>query len=127
MSKFLTELEVRLKDNDKIWVLDAPLIYESDLVGRIEVPADFETDFASVPRWIPIASNALLDKAHREGCLHDFAYRIDANISFNDANSIFLEAMIARNKPWYVRNPMYFAVKMFGRSSYHKLKIMDKL
>ncbi len=127
MAKFLTELDVRLKDDDCIWVLDSPLIYESDIVGRVEVPAGFETDFASVPRWIPIVSNALLGKAHRESCLHDFAYRIDANISFDDANEVFLEAMESRNKPFYVRWPMYKAVCWFGQSSYHKLKIGDKL
>ena len=127
MSEFLTELDAGLKDDDRVWVLKSPLIYQSDLFGKIEVPAGFNTDFASVPRWIPIASNVLLDRAHREGCLHDFAYRIDADISFDDANSLFLEAMLVRKKPWHVRWPMYKAVCWFGKSSYHKLKIMDKL
>jgi len=127
MSKFLTELDCHLKDDDKIWELDFSLQYESDILGKIIVPAGFQTDFSSVPRWIPIASNALLGKAHREGCLHDFAYRIDANISFNDANSLFLEAMVSRGKPWYIRLPMYKAVCWFGKSSYHKLYIRDAL
>lgn len=127
MSKFITELDARLKDDDKIWVIDSPLLYQSDILGLITVPAGFETDFASVPRWIPIASNMLLGRAHRESCLHDFAYRIDVDIGFDNANLLFLEAMIVRQKPWYVYWPMYKAVCWFGKTSYHKLKIMDKL
>jgi len=50
MGKFITELDASLKrGTDNVWVLNTPLIYESDLVGRIEAPDGFETDYASVP------------------------------------------------------------------------------
>lgn len=126
MAKFLSELDAKLLDDDKIWVLDSPLIYESDIVGRIEVPKEFETDFASVPR-IPLVYEAFGDRAHREAVLHDWCYRIDAGVSFEDANRVFLEAMAARGKPFYVRYPMYIGVCIGGFPSFHKLKIGDKL
>ena len=128
MSEFITELDVRLKDDDRIWVIYSPLLYMSDVLGRIEVPAGFETDFASVPR-IPIVYMLWGDRAHREAVLHDYLYRIDSIpcVEFNAANDAFLEAMICRGKSVFVRYAMYRGVCLGGRSSYHKLRVGDKL
>ena len=125
---FITELEVELLDDDRIWVLSSPLIYHSKILGRIQVPAGFQTDFASVPR-LPLAYAMYGDRAHREGVLHDYLYRQDSipRASFKDANSVFLEAMEVREKPFYVRYPMYLAVCAGGYPSYHKRKVFDKL
>ena len=102
MSKFLTELDARLKDDDRIWLLDSPLVYESDILGLITVPAGFETDFASVPR-VPIAYTLFGDRAHRESVVHDYLYRIDAvpPATYDQANDVFLEAMECRGKSWW--------------------------
>jgi len=127
MSKFLTVLDVRLRDN-KIWVLDSSLAYESNLVGKIEVPSRFETDFASVPR-LPVIYLLWGDRAHREAVLHDYLYRMDSIplVSFSTANKVFLEAMKIREKNWFVRWPMFLGVKFGGHSSYHKRKVSDSL
>ena len=130
MSEFLTELEATLLDDDKIWQLEKDLVYESDLLKcKITVPAGFQTDFASVPRWVPIASNALLDKAHREGTLHDYLYSIDSVpvVTESQANDVFLEAMTVRGKSWAVRYPMYWAVCAFGWTAFHKDYVSKKL
>jgi hypothetical protein len=128
MSKFLSELEVSLLDDDRIWHLDSPLIYQSDLIGHIEVPKGFQTDFASVPR-IPFIYDMYGDRAHRESVLHDYLYRIDSNpvVSFSDANDVFLEAMTSRGKPLYVRWAMWKGVCWGGGSSYHEKYVGDKL
>ena len=128
MSKFLTELEVRLKDDDRIWVLEFPLIYESDIVGGIEVPAGFETDLASVPR-LPIFYALWGARAHREAIIHDYLYREDSIplVSFSMANNIFLETMKVRGKSWFIRWPMFLGVKFGGHSSYHRKKVGDSL
>ncbi len=127
--RFLTDLDARLKDDDRIWVLDEPLVYFSRITGGvIEVPKGFETDFASVPR-LPIAFALYGDRAHREGVLHDCLFREDArpNVSFMTANRIFLEAMECRGKPWYIRWPMYLAVCAGSYWCFHKRKMADKL
>ena len=128
MSKFLTELDCRLKDDDKIWILLSPLIYESDILGRIEVPAVFETDFASVPR-VPVIYLLYGDRAHRESVIHDYLYCIDSipQATFDQANRVFLEAMIVRGKPEYIHNGMYDGVCIGGMPSYHKRMVGDKL
>ena len=128
MSKFLTELDARLKDDDRIWLLDSPLVYESDILGLITVPAGFETDFASVPR-VPIAYTLFGDRAHRESVVHDYLYRIDAvpPATYDQANDVFLEAMECRGKSWFVRKIMYWGVCVGGFTSYHKKMVGDKL
>ena len=128
MSKFLTELDVRLKDDDGIWILDSPLVYESGILGTIEVPAEFETDFASVPR-VPIAYTLFGDRAHRESVIHDYLYRTDSVplATYDQANDVFLEAMECRGKGWFVRKMMYWGVCVGGFTSYHKRFVGDKL
>lgn len=128
MPKFLTELEAKLKDNDQIWVITAPLIYESDIVGRIEVPAGFETDFASVPR-VPFIYEMFGDRAHREAVLHDYLYRIDAvpQASYAQANNVFFEAMKLRGKKFVVRYGMYWGVVLGGWTAFHKRYVKDNL
>ena len=129
MAKFLTELDAKLIDDDGIWELDAPLVYESDLLYcTVTVPKGFQTDFASVPR-IPVVYMFFGDKAHRESVLHDYLYRIDSSptVSYNKANGVFYEAMKLRGKSIFVRYPMWWGVCGFGFSSYHKKKVGDKL
>ena len=125
MSKFITDLEVELKKgNDKIWVLKSPLIYESDSIGLIKVPTGFETDFASVPR-VPIAFWFYGDTAHRESVIHDYLYKIDTKPKYarKIIDSVFLEAMECRMKPWYVKYPMYWGVRLGGWVVYNKYKV----
>ena len=125
---FITELDVRLMEGDKVWMLESPLIYYSPLVGRIQVPAGFYTDFASVPR-LPIAFALFGDKAHREGVIHDYLFRKDAipETCFSKANRVFLEAMESRGKSIFVRWPMYLAVCVFSYPCFHKRSVGDKL
>ena len=133
MSQFITELDVKLKD-ENIWVLEKPLAYYSSLLKsknkqpQIVVPAGFECDLASVPR-IPFIYAAWGGRVHREAVLHDYLYRIDSNpvVSFSMANRVFLEAAKLRKKPWYIQWPMFFGVTLGGYFYYHKRLVGDKL
>ena len=129
MGRFLSDLDIALiGDNDNIWRLDSPLIYESDRLGMITVPEGFQTDLASVPR-LPVLYMLWGNKAHREAIIHDLLYRIDSDpqASFSEANSVFLEAMTCRGKSCSVRWPMYWGVCLGGRGSYHKRRVHDVL
>lgn len=126
MARFLTELEIKCcETNENLWQLTEPLVYQSDMVGLVTVPAGFWTDLAST-RHIPLVSFIWGDTCHREGCLHDALFRIDSKplVGFGMANSIFMEAMEAREKGFFVRWPMFFGVWIGGYFSYHK-KRMD--
>lgn len=125
---FISELEVRLVKGDGIWELESPLAYWSPIAGRVQVPAGFQTDFASVPR-VPVVFTLYGNRAHREGVIHDYLFRKDSipAVGFSRANRVFLEAMECRGKPRYVRWPMYLAVCAFSYLCYHKRKVFDKL
>ena len=127
MAKFLTELDVKCI-SDGVWSLDSPLIYESDIVGTITVPAGFQTDFASVPR-VPFIYEAFGDRAHREAVLHDYLYRIDSVplVTYSQANNVFFEAMRERGKGYIVSYGMYWGVVLGGWTAFHKKKVEDKL
>ena len=130
MSKFLTELEIKLRpDCDGIYILLAPLVYYSSKLKReIYIPDGLQTDFASVPR-VPIIYERFGNKAHREAVLHDYSFRIDSDpvVSFMVANGLFLEAMECRGKSFDVRYGMYAGVVIGGYPSYHKRRVMDVL
>jgi len=129
MSKFLTELDTHLKHGrDDVWILDSPLIYDSDLVGRIVVPAGFETDLSSVPR-IPFIFAMWGNRSHHEGAVHDALFRVGfkPEVTWQLANMIFLEAMEARGKPWYIKYPMYWGVCLGSKVCFKKRLVFDAL
>jgi hypothetical protein len=127
MAKFISGLDV-VCISDKVWKLDAPLIYESDLVGQIEVCKDFECDFASVPR-IPIVYELWGNRAHRAATLHDWLYRVDSIplVSRSQADGVFKEAMQATGQPWKIWFPMWLGVRMGSIPYWHKKKVGDRL
>jgi hypothetical protein len=129
-SKFLNELHMSLKPSGEgIWVLDQELIYHSEILKQtMGVPRGFETDLSSVPR-LPFLYWFWGSKAHREGVLHDYLFRKDSipTVKFSVANKIFLEAMVSRGKPFYVRHPMYAGVVAGGYWSYHKKLVKASL
>jgi len=127
---FFTTFDIRLTDySDEIWLTLAPLGYYSAILDCvIEVPTFFYTDLASVPR-VPIAYRFWGGKAHREGVLHDFLYRIDSKpcVTMAQANAVFKEAMLSRGKSCWIRNPMYWGVCLGGKGSYHKRYVKEQL
>jgi hypothetical protein len=127
MSEYLSQL-CTVEKTDEIGVLSAPLLYQSDKYGLVEVKAGFETDYASVPR-LPIIYSLYGDRAHKSAVLHDYAYRIDSvpAFTFSQANDLFLEAMLCCGHKAYVAYPMYWGVVIGGYFSYHKRKVGDKL
>jgi hypothetical protein len=114
------------KNGKPIWRVNTPLIFVSFKGRRYVVPVGFQTDFASVPR-LPIVYMLWGDRAHREAVLHDWAFRKDSGLSFRRANDLFFDAMSSRNVASYIKYPMWSAVCSCGKSSYHKLYIMEQL
>ena len=115
MSKFITALVTRRVGSERA-VLEQPLQYESEKIGRVVVPAGFETDFASVPR-LPVMYWLTGDTAHEAAVVHDYLYSTGI-VSRSTADAVFLEAMAAMNVPSWRRVAMWIAVRAFGWSSY---------
>ncbi len=110
------------------WELQANLIYQSDILGRILVPAGYCTDFASVPR-LPVVYWWTGGRATLPALVHDLLY--DARpegVSRRQADQVFLEAMTCHRDPksWITRQVMYAGVRAGGwrpwrTDSRHKL------
>jgi hypothetical protein len=120
MPQFVTELFVKCIDDDR-WELTGDLIYQSDICPKlICVPKGFVTDFASVPR-IPFAYWLAGGCADKAAVIHDYLYRTGA-ASKDVADDIFFEAMGLQGISFWRRYGMYWAVRLFGGSSYKGAK-----
>lgn len=117
MSSFTTPLHLEWIDG-KVWRLLQGFRYDTDLLaaGAVYVPAGFEMDFASVPRffWRIYPPTGRYGKA---AVIHDFLYR-RSGCSRDLADKIFLEAMEVLEVGWFTRHTIYRAVRMFGGCSY---------
>ena len=115
MSRFTSELDVRELPDGK-WRLLAPLVYESDLIGTVTVPAGFVTDLASVPR-LPFVFWFYGDRARKPAVVHDAIYQQGSHPR-DVADEVFAEAMQALGIAAWTRGPMWAAVRLFGWSAY---------
>jgi hypothetical protein len=110
---FLTELEVR-RLSDRRWELLADLVYESAVLGRrLIVPKGFQTDFASIPEWLP----RWLDVGQPAAVVHDYLYQTH-EAERDMADAMYEEANAADAEPWWKRRLLYWAVRLFGESAY---------
>lgn len=105
------------------WVLYEPLVYASGILDRVlTVPAGFKTDFASVPRWLPIAYAVIAGSATPAAVVHDRLYQAhgvdDLAVSRAVADSVFAEAMTVLGEPAWRAWAMYRAVRLFGESAW---------
>ena len=97
MSYFVSE-EVILKIVRKGWVLESPVDYYSEVLGRmVVVPIGFFTDLASVPRvmrWLVPVANA---KNRRAAIVHDYLCYDEVQekygITQRKADEVFREAL----------------------------------
>lgn len=101
-----------------LWTLTDTLIYRTANSDIISVPADFETDLASIPRFLtPLVPP---NGRHRAAAIvHDWLYCNRGKLrelTFTRAESdgIFLEAMSELGVSWWRRWMMYFAVRLGG-------------
>jgi hypothetical protein len=92
VARFLDPLDVR-KLGKRRWMTLARMCYESDVLGStIRVPAEFITDFASVPRT-PLAWWLVGDTSHRAAVVHDYLYQHPDTGNRALADDVFREAM----------------------------------
>ena len=109
MSAFLSDLVVRILDDSgprPTMELTAPLLYQSDRLGAVTVPAGFLFDGASIPQ---AAMSMTGWPGVRAACLHD--YLIDAG-DRNLADDVFKEALAVCGVPEQIAALMWAAVAL---------------
>ena len=135
-----------------IRALTEPLIWVHE-EKRMEIPAGFPWDGASVPRW-PLVYDAFGDRIHGPEIPHDYGYRKNSVLLIVDPRVndmlglmpeeyiIRKEAMSKEDVDWYFRitmrehtcpeyperiyQPMYLAVRLAGGPAFHKMNVEDK-
>jgi hypothetical protein len=112
VSRFHNKMLLEPDDNYRTATLARDLIYDSDLAGRIIVPAKFSTDFASVPRglWNIFPP---LGRYSPAAVVHDYLYRTQTR-SRKLADDVFLEAMRVCGCNWFTCRTLWSAVRSFG-------------
>ena len=119
MSQFLTPLRTELVDEfDDLHRLLEPLVYRSDLLAQlVVVPADFLTDFASVPRLVG-AYLLFGGKGKRAAVVHDWLYSGGVRVTREQADDVFREALLATGYSAFTAGAMYRGVRWGGASRF---------
>ena len=110
MAEFIEIPSLNFDDDSINFILEERLVYNSDMVGLIIVPAGFETDLASIPRIF----QSLVPKVDRHmlpAIVHDYLCR-EPDFSRKTADRIFLEAMKLKEVNVIRRRLMYWAVRI---------------
>ena len=120
---FTTRLQVCEEENrPRVWRTTSTLVYRSVVAdATITVPADFITDFASVPKT-PIAWWLFGGHGHRAAVIHDWLYQrqviTEVIITREMADAVFDEALATMGIATWRRVPMVRAVRMWGRRAW---------
>jgi len=135
MAGFLTPLKLEFLDGKK-WKLLEPLRYHVGAPRSREsvyVPAEYLTDFASVPRglWNIFPPTGPYGKA---AVVHDYLYQhrrviVDSDpysrttfITRAQADAIFREAMQVLGVKWWPRVPVFLGVRVGGWLSWNRYR-----
>lgn len=119
MSRFSGQCNLTVVGDD-LWKVFTPFTFYSDKYAPVDIPEGFETDLASVPRylWILFPPFGAYSQA---AVTHDFIYKMRKDLTYQgplrsreECDNIFLEAMTLLRVPWWKRQLMFRAVRMFG-------------
>jgi hypothetical protein len=115
MAQFETPLLLRPLGG-RLWHIEHPFVYVSDIAGRIEVPAGFISDLNSIPRFLWWASTPA--DYPEAGVVHDWGYR--GNLPRAVADAVYREILGVTQMGAPRRNGRFWALRIFGRFSYKK-------
>jgi len=120
MSKFLDPLDAT-ETTDSIWeISNHPFRYQSDYAARMfTVPVGFFTDFASVPRVVPLIYACLGDTAHEPAVVHDWLY-YSAVTTREVADNVLREAIIVLGIPAWRATLFFWGVRAGGWSAWNE-------
>jgi len=116
VSKFHTKLIMTPVEGRRMWILEAPLVYESALLDAVvEVPAGFMCDLNSIPRifW---AFSPPTDFPEA-GVVHDYGYRYKV-WPRQTVDSVYREALEVTKAGAVRRFIRYWGVRLGGSGAY---------
>jgi hypothetical protein len=121
MGYFVGKLSIT-PSGSKHWILTESLLYVNNNARKIQVPAGFKFDGASIPRGLwSFVGHPLNGKHARAAVIHDYMYFTGVG-GKEEADKTFLEAMKVDGVSKIRRTLMYWAVKYFGGSAYESYR-----
>lgn len=117
--QFLTQLRVEVV-KDEVYQLTSDFYVLLNGIYELVVPEGFVTDFASVPR-LPVVYLAVGNTGHKAAVMHDWLYHTRL-FSREAADSYFYHALRESGVNWFYAQAMYRAVRLGGKTFYHKVK-----
>lgn len=86
----------------------------------VEIPTDFDTDLASIPRWLwefiaPSRSDFI-----PASVLHDYLYTCNNGYKREEIDEIFYQSLISSGVSKMNAYEMYIAVRLFGNNHFNK-------
>lgn len=114
---------------DDRWIVLEDLTYVHPEYGEITVPKRFQTDFASVPPFLPLAYT-LTKNASREGAaIHDMLYREgkigDRVLTREEADDIMYDVMVDEGVPWWKRRLIRFGLRIGGWRTWNRYRAAE--
>jgi hypothetical protein len=117
-----------------VFRLRLSFVYQLDAEMLLEIPAGFETDLASVPRWVRWL--IVRRGTHAAGVVHDFIYReqrlpywskgarhvarFESLQSRHTADQLFYEMLRQAKVGAFRARLMYLAVSLFGGKAWER-------
>ena len=99
----------------KVVVTTTEETWMRDAVSMVAVPAGFTCDLASIPRWL-FCLVSPYDIA-LPGIVHDLLYRRQETTR-RYADFVLFNTLEILGSPWYVRYPVWIAVRLFGKKAW---------
>lgn len=94
-------------------------VVDEAFVKPIEIPKEFKTDLASIPRlaWTFVPPN--YSPFIAPSILHDYLYTCHNGMSRKEVDTIYYNALLNNGVSQMTSSMFYYAVRLFGNLHYH--------
>lgn len=82
------------------------------------IPKDFQTDLASIPRFLWPVFAPQYSGFVSPSILHDYLYRCRTDVTRQFADEVLYSALITKNVPAFIASKFYLGVRLFGESHF---------
>lgn len=88
--------------------------------STLVIPQDFDTDLASIPRWLWSIIAPSRSEFIPASILHDYLYTCHNGFERQQVDRIFYNVLLANGVPKLRAYQMYVAVRLFGKSNFNE-------
>lgn len=87
---------------------------------EITIPAGFNTDLATIPRWLWSFLSPSYSGFVGPSILHDYLYMCPGNLSREYVDQVFYSGLLKNGVSSFTASKMFYAVRLFGHKNFSK-------